>query len=324
MKNLLPKFIAIFPLFSCVQAVIVAGARGGVNNTNNTTQAQLATAVGAFPAFDNVVRYSDASGVYLGYDQTTKEVYVLTARHINPQVSTITVDGLAYSGGVGTNVGGDLTLVKFASRLDLQVPNLPSITLDSSSPTVGSQVVMIGYGVNRTENASTGASTPDDTLRGDGTRGYTWGSTANSLKRWGTNNVDLFPTNTFPNTTGNVVETVNLGAYTSALFTTDFDRPTNNWITSNEAIGALGDSGGGVFTFEGGQWKLSGVFTAVANNFTGTGNTAAYGGSYITNVASYITPLNAAIGVNLIPEPMSVSLMVITSIIGLTRRRRSA
>jgi len=53
-------------------AVIVAGASGGGNTASNTTSAQFASEYGfAAPVIDNVIAYSDASGVYLGYNPAT-------------------------------------------------------------------------------------------------------------------------------------------------------------------------------------------------------------------------------------------------------------
>ena len=135
-------------------AVIVAGASGGGNTTNNTTAAQFQSEYGiSFPAYDNVIRYSDASGIYLGYDAAT-------------QGATVTIDGLVYNrqpngaDGFGLLPGGDLRLVRY-NRGDLAVPTLPAVNISTSIPTAGTGLFMAGYGQNRTQNATLNGSTSD-------------------------------------------------------------------------------------------------------------------------------------------------------------------
>ncbi|MCU0750773.1 MAG: hypothetical protein MUF13_14635, partial [Akkermansiaceae bacterium] len=65
-----------------VQAVIVAGISGTGNN--NGSKAGLdsylsTTAYAAFPYWNNMVRVSDASGVYLGYNPSTMRGWVMSA-----------------------------------------------------------------------------------------------------------------------------------------------------------------------------------------------------------------------------------------------------
>ena len=151
-------------------AVIVAGASGGGNTPNNTTAAQFQSEYGiSFPAYDNVIRYSDASGIYLGYDAATKDVWVLTARHVSSsltQGATVTIDGLVYNrqpngaDGFGLLPGGDLRLVRY-NRGDLAVPTLPAVNISTSIPTAGTGLFMAGYGQNRTQNATLNGSTSD-------------------------------------------------------------------------------------------------------------------------------------------------------------------
>ncbi|MEY3895794.1 MAG: hypothetical protein RLZZ214_1314 [Verrucomicrobiota bacterium] len=314
-------------------AVIVAGASGGGNTANNTTEAQFQSEYGlSFPAYDNVVRYSDASGIYLGYDAATKDVWLLTARHVSSsltQGATVTIDGLVYNrqpeggDGFGLLPGGDLRLVRY-NRLDLAVPTLPAVNISTSIPTAGTGLLMVGYGQNRTQNATLSGSTSDAVSVTVGT-GYNWSGT--TLKRWGTNQIegeflDALETVPVTGTTG----TFSLGPYSTTGYMTDFDQPgAGQWLNSNEAQGSLGDSGGSAFYYSGGQWYLSGIFTAVVGFSGQAGNTAAFGNlSLLTDVASYSGAINTALaGVTLIPEPAPTALWFLAGVMIFSSRRRS-
>jgi hypothetical protein len=303
-------------------AVIVAGASGGGNTANNTTAAQFQSEYGiSFSAYDNVIRYSDASGIYLGYDAATKDVWVLTARHVSSsltQGATVTIDGLVYNrqpngvDGFGLLPGGDLRLVRY-NRGDLAVPTLPAVNISTSVPIAGTGLLMVGHGQNRTQNAALNGSTSD----------------AVSVKRWGTNQIEtefldgLESTVPVAGTTG----TFSLGSYNTIGYMTDFDQPgIGQWLNSNEAQGSLGDSGGSAFYYSGGQWYLSGIFTAVVGFGGQAGNTAAFGNlSLLTDVASYSGAVNTALaGVTLIPEPASPALVFLAGLAIFSRRRRAA
>jgi hypothetical protein len=314
-------------------AVIVAGASGGGNTSNNTTQAQFQSEYPyTFPAYDNVIRYSDASGIYLGYNAANKDVWVLTARHISSslaQGNTVTIDGLVYNrqpdggDGFGLLPGGDLRLVRY-NRADLAVPSLPAVNISTSIPTAGTGLFMVGYGQNRTQNATTGASTSDAVSVTVGT-GYNWSGT--TIKRWGTNQIEAEFLNALESTVpvAGTTGTFSLGPYSTIGYMTDFDQPANGqWLNSNEAQGSLGDSGGSAFYYSGGEWFLSGIFTAVAGFNGQMANTAAFGNlSLLTDVASYSSAINTALGgVTLIPEPASTTLMLLASFAILSRRKR--
>ncbi len=333
------QFIALIlaSLILPASAVIVAGASGGGNTANNTTAAQFQSEYGiSFPAYDNVIRYSDASGIYLGYNAATKDVWVLTARHVSSSNSlivdqgrTVTIDGLVYNrqpeggDGFGLLPGGDLRLVRY-KREDLAVPTLPAVNISTSIPTADTGLFMVGYGQNRTQNATLDGSTSDAVSVTVGT-GYNWSGT--TLKRWGVNQIEgefLNALETVPatGTTG----TFSLGPYSTIGYMTDFDQPgTGQWLNSNEAQGSLGDSGGSAFYYSGGQWYLSGIVTAVVGFSGQAGNTAAFGNlSLLTDVASYSGAINTALaGVTLIPEPDSCGLSILVIAAVFTRRSRS-
>jgi hypothetical protein len=301
--------------------VIVAGASGGGDTLNNTTAAQYLSETGvAFPIYDNVIQYSDAGGIYLGYNAATHDVWVLTARHINTDASagaTVTIGGQVYdrqpegTDGYGDLVGGDLRLVRY-QRTDLGVPSLPSVTLASAAPTAGTQVTMVGYGQNRVQAATTNKNTSDAVAVGGSSTGYQWSGT--NIKRWGINNIEA----------NSLEGTFSLGSYTTVGFVTRFDQPgTNQWLSTNEAQGSLGDSGGGAFTYSGGHWYLTGTFSGVSNNTGQDANTAAFGNyTVFTDISTYNAAIQSTIGVTLVPEPSTALLSAAGVAVLLSRRRR--
>ncbi len=315
-------------------AVVVAGASGGGNTTNNTTQAQLESELStSFPAFSNLVPYSDASGIYLGYNAATKDVWVLTARHVTSNASagaTIVIDGLTYTrqsegvDGFGLLPGGDVRLVRYR-RADLAVPSLPAVPLASTLAGAGTQVVMIGNGQNRTQNASTSPGTSDAVTLAAGVTGYNW--TTPRLIRWGTNQVEAEFLNILESGTpvSGVLGTFSMGPYTTVGFATDFDSPSGGqWLSSNEAQASLGDSGGGVFRLVGSEWQLAGIHSAVITITGQPSSTAAFGNlTLITDIQTYESSIQSAIGATLVPEPTSALLLAVSSVPLLSARRRA-
>jgi hypothetical protein len=318
-----------FVLNQPAQCVIVAGASGGGNTSNNTNRSQLESELATqFPAYENVVSYSDASGVYIGYDPATKDVWVLTARHVTPGGSTIVIDGLTYDrqadgDGFGFLVGGDLRLVRY-TRPDQAVPSLPAVKINTTVPVAETSLVMIGSGQNRVENAAPNAGTSDAASVTVGL-GYHWSGT--NIERWGTNNIEA----EFPNSlesTGPVLGTTgtfSMGGYDTVGFNTDFDQPASGqWLSSNEAQGSLGDSGGGAFYYDGTQWVLAGIFSSVTSFAGQDPSSAGFGNrTLITDVATYNSGINAALGgVTLVPEPASAALVGLAFLAFAGRRRR--
>lgn len=328
-------FLSLLFIFASVDrasAVIVAGANGGGNTFNNTTQAQLEAAAGVpFTMYDNVIEYAGSSGLYLGYNAATSDVWVLTARHIISNASlgsTVTIQGLTYNrqpdglGGFGLLPGGDLRLVRY-SRGDLAVPTLPAIQISATAPVASTVLAMIGRGQNRTENASVSAVTSDATSTTVGT-GYHWAGP--NIKRWGANliegeflnSIEVGPTVSGP--TG----TVSIGGVNSVSYMTDFDQPgANGWLTSNEAQGSVGDSGGSAFYYNGSDWVLSGIFSAVLGFGGQTVNTSAFGNlSIFVDVSAYQSDINTALSVTLVPEPAATAMIGLASMMVFRRRRR--
>lgn len=305
-------------------AVIVAGAGGGGNTTNNTTAAQFYAETGIpLPALSNVIQYgNNGSGVYLGYDPNTREVWVLTARHIYTDITTgssVTIDGLSYnrvSSGAqyAELVVGDLRLVKY-KRADNQVPSLTSLSVSTTVPAASTSLVMAGYGRNRVEAAAITSGSNDSVSTSVGT-GYHWAGTR--IMRWGTNVVENLGG-------GDTLTDVNLGlGYLTTTFITDFDTPGGGqWLSSNEAQGSSGDSGGAAFINDNGEWVLAGIMSTVAGFSGQDTNSAAFGNlTYITDVNTYSSDIQNAIGVTLIPEPSVTALLTTIGSLALLRRKR--
>lgn len=334
MKTLLPLTgVILANLILPASAVIVAGASGGGNTANNTTAAQFHSEYGiSFTAYDNVIRYSNASGIYLGYEATTKDVWVLTARHITSnatQGATVTIDGLVYNrqpeggDGFGLLPGGDLRLVRY-KRDDLAVPTLPAINISTSIPAAGTQLFVVGYGQNRIQDASVGSFTSDAVSVTVGT-GYGWSGT--TIKRWGENHIAAeFPDSLEVAPVTGPTGTFSLGPYSSTGYATVFDQPSSGqWLNSNEAQGSLGDSGGSAFYYSGGQFYLSGIYSAIVGFNGQEANTSAFGNlSLLTDVATYSGGIDAALdGATLIPEPGSSALLLLAGAAIFLRRFRS-
>jgi hypothetical protein len=283
------------------RAVVVAGANGGGNNSNNTTSAQMATQLGlADTAFyDNVLPYSDAGSVYLGWANTVDgpRAYLLSAMHITLS-STMLINAVSYSVTRESISGSDLALLTL-TNVDGIMPPLPVVELATTTPSVGADVILAGLGRNRVQDATTDADVSDAVAVPDGT-GYS--TTTPQIRRWGTNQTVKFNAVGPPNPTG----TVTVAGRPTTSFTTVFDQPAaGDWLTTSEAQAVLGDSGGGVFGFDG---VLYGIVAAVSGSDV---TDAAFGEqSYFADIATYKTAVDTAIGYTLVPEPSTTALLL--------------
>ena len=252
------------------------------------------------PGFNNIGLTGgpnfNSSSVYLG------NRYVLTARHnfTNPvmfdgteyPVEPGTTRRLRNPTGLGLTEFTDLILYQTASQ---PVPMLPSITIASSPPDVGEEVVMIGHGKNRSAtqrawDVSMGGSENDpwtwtDNPTGPGdVRGFD--IISSNTTRWGTNLIerdsDFFSEEDDPDHNV-VIESVGGNGDVVTLFT-QFDEGI-----TDEAVAALHDSGGGVFYKDGNDWKLAGVmlYFLPAQDQPGNGSAGA-GGTVTMANASYV------------------------------------
>lgn len=291
---LLPLFLAA-SFQPDARAVILAGGLG----TQNTT------APGDDFGFGNVGTVNQASGVYLGNG------WVLTAYHVVIDFVFLNANfgGTSYTGNPSTavrlqnadNSPTDLALFRLTT-----MPPLPEVTLSLTTPVITSSLIMMGNGRNRdaTETHWDVATLPNpdvwtETLGPGDELGYKWAG-GNTL-RWGTNNqASLLPSE------------INYGLGDVTTFRTNFSNSGGS-----EAQAAIGDSGGGVFFKNGGEWELAGIMLAV-NGLNGQPNeTAVYGNeTFSADIATYQAQI-----LNIIPEPTSAMLLVIGAGALLRRRR---
>ena len=301
---------------SSAQAVVVAGSNGE-GSVKNTTVAELdAVVANPFPYYDNVVQYMNSTGVYLGYDSVSKDVYLLTAKHVTG-TSNVTIDGVSYVHQERTNLSSDMAILRYKDAGGA-VPSLPAMIMTTTPPSAGSPIVMIGRGQARTEPGATTPLVSDATSTGAGSTGYHY--TGTRIIRWGTNETVLSPAIAGLGWTGgNTTETVaSFGEY----FISNFDEPNpGEWMSTNEAAISTGDSGGGTFTYEGGEWKLAGV-NSLRFPFDGQdANSAAFGNiNGHLDVSTYLADINAVTG-ELTPEP-STSLLLALGGLAIVRRKR--
>src|SRR5205814_9283654 len=114
-------------------------------------------------------------------------------------------------------------------------------------------------------------------------KGFYW--TAGTFHSWGKNKVA---------SGGLLVIDAGLGPLTT--FHTDFSAP-GSAQTSDEAQGASGDSGSGVFQLNGTNWVLVGVVDAVSTATGQPANSAAYGNfTYIADIPTYRNQILSIIG----------------------------
>ena len=282
-------------------AVIVGGTLGTGNNNTDEAGLQGYLSSASYPSFDyygNLVRVSDASGVYLGYNPETMTGWVLSAAHITPAPADITVGGTTYTvTGPGVQIGGtDLILYEIGGPGDPPMPTLPTVPLATVAATSGEFLVMAGRG-------GTSSSTYP----------YPWqgpGFSEAAPQRWGTNRVEF-----------------NAMVGGNPYIVTDFDEAASPEATAYEGQAALGDSGGGLFILRDGMWVLAGIahFVDDGNGFLtapseGT-NPTEYGDfSAYSDIAANVAAIQAITG-TLVPEPSAVVLSAVAGV-GLTWRRR--
>ena len=131
-------------------------------------------------------------------------------------------------------------------------PGLPSLSISSSAPTVGADMVMIGNGRTQAGSATywhvdglpgpsddvwTELAPPDIDINAEG---YTTGVTREI--RWADNETDT------------INETITYGAGDVRAFTTSFD----SGAMPQEGQAVRADSGGAALYFDGSNWVLSG------------------------------------------------------------------
>jgi hypothetical protein len=288
----------------CGTAGAVVTISGNVNNTAPVGQ----------PYFGNVGSVNGATAIYLG------DGWVLTASHVAGSVPGSAVfGGTSYGTEPGsfhqlTNPVQMPTLTPFADIVLFQLatsPALPDLAISAVTPTVGSQVMMIGDG--RTQAA---ALTYWDHTVVAGENNDVWVETVPPLSnvsgyqtndaqelRWGKNAV-----------AGNGL-TLNSGYGDVLSYYSTYD--TAGLTEEGQAV--AGDSGGASFSLVGGVWQLSGMIHAVGTLDSQPGGSS----SAIIGDATAMADLSKYRGqiLAIVPEPAAAMLGLVGACLLLRRRR---
>ena len=214
------------------------------------------------PGWRNVGQVNGLNGEYLGYG------WVITAAHVGP--GAFTVDGATHAlvPGSFTVIPHSDTVAADLALFRVQPPpyQLPALDVPASTPALGANVALIGYGQNR------GAGT-----LWMGIGGWLWGG--GSVKRWGTNDVGAEIDGSLVNATD-----LTIGANTTRSLVADF---TEN-APGDESSVAVGDSGGAFFVQTAGTWKLGGISYALGTYDGQPGGTTLYGNViYASDLSHY-------------------------------------
>ncbi len=286
------------------------------------------------PGFYNVGATAGESIIYLGNG------WALTAGHVNTSNNTpgntSSYGTVSFSNGSQSTAYGVANILPWLTGADLKLvnlttsPNLPSLTISSSSAPVNARVDMIGNGLSNS-GAAEGYFSVSVPSPSSGT--WTWTSTSQPQT------VNPIPSSTYfagqsvpaatyqaagiPYSGGGLHWGQNLitgngaqvndgsGAPTSTLWTTFNDptyAPEQSTVASWEAQAELGDSGGGVFYKNPltNSWELTGMMYAVGNypnqtldangNPSAAANYAVYGNiTYIADLSAYRSTILTAI-----------------------------
>lgn len=306
MKNFQVWALCAAALGMPAQAVVVSS--GGPNNTAPAGQ----------PYFNNVGTLNGASTIYL------ESGWVLTANHVASSLpAAVTFGGISYPTEPGsfhrlTNPAYSPTLSTFTDMVLFRLsvaPPLPGVEISSSTPTVGSQVMMIGNGRTQLSSPSfwdhTVVAGDNNDIWVETTEAMAnrsgFKTTATNEIRWGEN---LVNNNNLIVNVGTTVDPVHV-----ISFTTQFNAPG----LAEEAQAVVGDSGGAVFSNTGTSWVLSGMMFAVRtfDSQPGGSTTAMFGTETAIADLSFYRPEILAI----IPEPSTMMFAVLGGLAVFRRRR---
>jgi PEP-CTERM motif len=298
--------------------ILLLPSRGVIVSGGDGTQSTTAPVTNDF-GFANVGQVFDTadavfvSGVYLGNGWMISAYHGVRNGSGGFSFGNVILAGISYT----VDAQSAVRLTTGSDPADLAVfhlagpePSLPSVSLSGVTPVSLSNLAMAGNGRNRaaTEthwNVNTMTEPDIWTITpspGD-RRGFFYSGGA--TMRWGNNT-----------RTADTLLTSDTGFGITTLFRTSFSNdPT---AVTNEAQGAPGDSGGGVFYHNGLNWELSGIMLAVGGFDGQPAETAVFGNqTFIADIATYRSQI-----VSIVPEP-STGVLVALGALGLAVRRRT-
>jgi len=205
------------------------------------------------PGWAHLATRSNVTAVYLGHR------WLLTANHVG--AGDVVLEGQTYSPVPGSAIQFENPDTSQADLMVFKIfgdPGLPRLDIPSSPPVVGDSLIAIGNGRNR------GSVT---TYMGLG--GYDWGP--GDAMRWGTN----------------IVSEIDIWVGSTYSFAATFTDPLDPSATTDEAAGANGDSGGGVFIKTGGEWYLAGTIFSISQYLDQPSTTSIYGNELFAVDLSY-------------------------------------
>ena len=302
----LPALALWLVMGSHAMAVIVGGTHGdGLGNaTENGLQSYLdSRSLPAFPFWNNLLRVSDSSGIYLGRNATTGRGWVMTATHVTTLAvgtDTITVAGQAYTvrdnriiqhtDSQGT-FNTDIHLYAIGGQSgDPALPALPAVPLLESDVVQGDELILTGRG--RRQQLPVEDTTAPYSWDGD----YDPANQLTRQMRWSSNHVEMW-TQVAPDLLCVLTEG-NPATKKTLCFACVFDDPAING-TAYEGQLALLDSGGGAFVRRNGSWFLAGTNYTIEDgpDEDTVGNPSGYGDvSLMTHLSTYRAQIDAITG----------------------------
>ena len=270
--------IARPPRLVVLMLCLFAGARlGAVVSIGDASTQQARPADD--PGWDSVVTPSTASGVYLG------NRWVLTAGHVGFPANIVGSTGaIASQPGSWVQLRSpdgsaetDLALFRLAAD-----PGLPVARTISRPLTLGTDIVLIGFGLQRGAAASYDANwvlggTP---VKYTGFQAAGWG------RSWGRNRIS------------GVLDT-DYGCGPCRVYAAAFNKPGTGDSTTAEAMIAACDSGGAIFAREDGQWRLAGTLVAYPDLPGQPYFTAIWGNdSWAMELSTYKTQIDAVLALS--------------------------